>query len=55
MAVQIIDELRQIHRAGIVFCDLKLENIIVEDDCSSNDPEDYRLHLVDFGFAQTYA
>jgi serine/threonine protein kinase len=51
MAVQIFDALHQIHKADHVYCDLKLSNIIVEDDSSSNDPENYRLHLVDFGCA----
>ena len=51
MTVQIFDALRHIHKADHVYCDLKLTNIIVEDDSSSNDPENYRLHLVDFGCA----
>ena len=55
IAYQLIDALQYVHRADYVFCDLKLENIIVEDDISGDDPENYRVHLVDFGFAQKYA
>lgn len=53
--MKIFDALTLIHRAGYVFNDLKLDNIMINGDLKSPcDLKNAEIHLIDFGFAKKY-
>lgn len=61
LGIQIITMLEQIHSAGYVYNDLKLDNIMVDfnqdlsnKDLNGNVFASVPLHLVDFGFATKF-
>ena len=51
--LKILEAIRLVHKAGYVYKDLKLDNIVL-----NGDPENIReatdITLVDFGFAEKY-
>ena len=62
LGLQLLDILEQIHRAGHVFNDLKLDNMMLDLDyddsklktSQENIFEKNKVTLIDFGFATTY-
>ena len=45
--IGIADEMRYLHKLGIFQCDLKSENILIDDD--------YCTHVYDFGFSRCFS
>jgi serine/threonine protein kinase len=58
LAITLINAVKIVHKAGYVYNDLKLDNILVSNKTGlKNDPgalEGAKIHLVDFGFASKY-
>jgi serine/threonine protein kinase len=59
VGLQLIDVLESTHRAGYVFNDLKLDNILIQygtlpDRGRHNIFYGIKLHLIDFGFATEF-
>ena len=50
LGIRLIDIFERIHDAGLIYNDLKLDNILVGDHKSREDTT-YQIELVDFGFA----
>ena len=53
IGIRLINIYRQIHSAGYIYNDLKLENILVGDHTNSS-AKSHELWLADFGFVSRY-
>jgi len=53
-AVKILESLKMVHKAGYVYNDLKLDNIVVDIKKRGQSLDHAKIHLVDFGFASKY-
>ena len=62
LGIQLLNIHQQVHSAGFVFNDLKLDNLMLDFDSNekllleSNDDifEDYNVNIIDFGYATSY-
>jgi serine/threonine protein kinase len=53
IGIQIIDRLQALHELGYIYCDLKLDNIMIGSK-SYNSLESSKIYLVDLGVAMPY-
>lgn len=56
LGLQIFDRIREVHEAGYLYCDLKLNNVLIGDAQETAPPRDqpYRARLIDYGLARKY-
>ena len=61
LALSLLDILEEIHNAGFVYNDMKLDNIMVGQDDQIEDYDENKncfqnakIYLIDFGFTRTY-
>ena len=53
MGIQLIDQIKHIHKAGLTHNDIKPDNIVVGDPHQA-DPRQGKLKIIDFGTASKY-
>ena len=51
VGMELLDRIRLVHEAGYLYCDLKMDNIVVGD---SQGESLHKLYLIDYGLAQKY-
>ena len=53
IGIELVSNIEKIHKLGLLHCDLKVDNILIDKDSSTSIKKN-PLHIIDFGMARPY-